>query len=87
MKKILTDKIKKVKECNGYTYDKLICMYNERYGVKLTPKQISNILKRDGENVSISTLEKLLWVMNISIGIVFEEITSGTQELIVFNKN
>ena len=59
MKKILTDKIKKVKRENGYTYESIIDMYQDQYGVKLTPKQVSNILNRDGENVSLDILEKL----------------------------
>ena len=86
MKIILTNKVKAVKSRMGYTYENLVKLYQMCYGEKITHAQLSNILKRDGEKVSIDVIEKLLWSMNISVGVVFEDVTSGYPDSVIFSK-
>lgn len=86
MKKILTEKVKEVKKVENYTYESLVDKYKEQYyGEKITHAQLSNILKRDGKNVSVEVVEKLLWSLGISVGIVFQDVTEFYPETVVFN--
>lgn len=85
MKKILAGKIKQIKVQDGLTYENIVDRYKEQYGEKITHAQLSNILKRDGENVSVEVLEKLLWSLDISVGIVFQNVTELYPEQAIFN--
>lgn len=85
MKKILTERVKKIKCSENLTYDDLVERYKNQYEENITHAQLSNILKRDGENVSIEIIEKLLWSLGISVGILFQDVTEFYPEDVVFN--